>query len=927
MGITLDDIRQAVTGDGEVSSLAKIYLQSLGNSPVPINTSFEKPAPLLSPLFLLERIDPKLAKRLVDTARSGQPSPGKIDFQVIAATAYGKNAGSYIEKTIEETHPDIVVVDAGQIDFAAAGLYTFSLPCAIGLPLQAEVKFTASGEMYLSRRFEPGSLCETAILKGWLKNIPVIPVGQPPRKPKLTYIPSQGYVDLNYSENFRWQTNLSAAYRYLDAELAKAVDQKAGEKIAVEVSQDLIKSADSAKREELVDEACYLASRIMDLASAIADGRKIPKILALTDISHYPDLQYLAGLITDGITDEIYAKEKPEPASTGLTFTRSQVENPGEFLIVDSTPLSLAERIYKARFDETIRALDAEILTPEKCNYFVAGIAGRTRSHPEISRGVSVRGTIAFLEVVRGLAEMNGSITRSSIAKAASITIPPRITLKQKGEAGDIVSEIVKEVLYDFRFSGNAEETAVISLRKMTSRDILDKLNEIGQIPKEPNLGAAQGVPPAVVAEMGKNRELLKNLEKMDYIKKDSRGQYNLTRKAIQLMMNELDEKLKTGQLTQDEYNRQKSGLLSKMKSASSPAFKLSSRELANTIMEMIDAQDKQWNREISFQAMHAYYHIKENSEGAELSPEKRDYYALQKLIEDMERRKVLMAAGEASGYMLTGLALNILLKYLIDQDLAGKNVEAFNGRGKALAEEHNHEVRRYSSGDAFRDISVRQTLKQTARQKKALTDIRNSDLRVFLKEPRKPQSDLILCLDTSGSMGFHQKLMYARLVAAGLVQAALQDRNRVGIVAFNDHGQITIPLTDTDKDSLLNCLAGLNARGNTNIGDGIRSSSDLLFRSYNRNQKHIVLISDGQPTALSESSFSRLKGLGEKDLTEESALLETRQAAAKGVQLSVIHIAGQGEANDSFIKNIAKAGKGKVRRITGPEDLKGILK
>jgi Mg-chelatase subunit ChlD len=393
------------------------------------------------------------------------------------------------------------------------------------------------------------------------------------------------------------------------------------------------------------------------------------------------------------------------------------------------------------------------------------------------------------------------------------------------------------------------------------------------------------------------------------------------------MLMDDLEEKLKTGQITWDEYNRQKSGLMAKMRSASEPVFKLTSRELASTIMEMIDAQDKQWNREVSFQAMHAYYHIKENSEGAELSPEKRDYYTLQKLIEDMERRKILMAAGQASSYMLTGMALNILLKYLIDQDITGRNVESVHGRGKALAEERNHEVRRYSSGDAFRDISIRQTLKQTARQKKSLAEIRSHDLRVFLKQPRKPQSDVILCLDTSGSMGFHQKLMYARLVAAGLVQAALKDRNRVGIVAFNDHGQITIPLTDTDKDSLLNCLAGLNARGNTNIGEGIRSSSNLLFRSYNRNQKHIVLISDGQPTALSESSLSRLKDLGEKDLTEESALLETRQAAAKGVQLSVIHIAGQGEASDSFIKNIAKAGKGKIRRISGPEDLKGMLR
>jgi len=248
-------------------------------------------------------------------------------------------------------------------------------------------------------------------------------------------------------------------------------------------------------------------------------------------------------------------------------------------------------------------------------------------------------------------------------------------------------------------------------------------------------------------------------------------------------------------------------------------------------------------------------------------------------------------------------------------------------GLGRSWSYERNHEIRRYSQGDAFRDISLRHTLKQVVKQKKCLNEIRNSDFRVFMKQPHKPQSDIILCLDTSGSMGFHQKLMFARLAAAGLVQAGLQEGNRIGIVAFNDHGQVTVPLTATDKTSLLNCIASLSARGNTNIGDGIKSSSELLFQSYNQSQKHIILISDGQPTAVSEGAFTRLKEIKEKDLTEESALLETRLAAARGIQLSVIHIAAQGEASDKFIKDIARAGKGKIKRVSGPEDLREMLR
>jgi Mg-chelatase subunit ChlD len=145
--------------------------------------------------------------------------------------------------------------------------------------------------------------------------------------------------------------------------------------------------------------------------------------------------------------------------------------------------------------------------------------------------------------------------------------------------------------------------------------------------------------------------------------------------------------------------------------------------------------------------------------------------------------------------------------------------------------------------------------------------------------------------------------------------------------VAFSDAGQITIPLTATNKETLLTCIAGLNARGNTNIGEGIKTSREMLFKNFSGHQKRIILVSDGQPTAISESAFSRLKGRQEKDLTEESAILETRAAAGKGIQLSVIHIAGQGTGNEQFVKNIARAGKGKIRRISGPADLKGLMR
>jgi len=87
------------------------------------------------------------------------------------------------------------------------------------------------------------------------------------------------------------------------------------------------------------------------------------------------------------------------------------------------------------------------------------------------------------------------------------------------------------------------------------------------------------------------------------------------------------------------------------------------------------------------------------------------------------------------------------------------------------------------------------------------------------------------------------------------------------------------------------------------------------------------VLITDGQPTAISEGVFDQLKGLNGSDLTEESAILETKKASARGIKVSVIHITAEHERNNSFVKNIARIGKGKVLHMSSPEDLKTIMR
>ncbi|MDD4876404.1 MAG: VWA domain-containing protein, partial [Dehalococcoidales bacterium] len=204
----------------------------------------------------------------------------------------------------------------------------------------------------------------------------------------------------------------------------------------------------------------------------------------------------------------------------------------------------------------------------------------------------------------------------------------------------------------------------------------------------------------------------------------------------------------------------------------------------------------------------------------------------------------------------------------------------------------------------------------------KKLTDVRRSDFRVFMKQQRKIHSDIILCLDTSGSMGFQHKLIYTRLAASGLIKAAIKNEDRVGIVAFDNYSKITVPLSEENNDAISDCISKLYARGNTNIGDGIKTASELLLEDGKQNEKHIILITDGQPTAISQGTFEQLKKMEEKDLTEESTIMETRKAVAKGIKVSVIHVADKNDASSEFVKNVARAGKGNIHRIGNVKDL-----
>ncbi len=926
MGVTSYDIKRAILGNGDVSAFTSALPAVLKNVPIPSLASQVAPVELPEATKLLEYVDKELMALLemwIQGKGYSYPLTPNADITLLGLSPYGRNIGGYLEGILEEIRPDIVAADISPAGLSAHMLYTFGMSCAVGLPMYGELKVNNHREIHVVETFYPGNMIETTMAKCWLAKIPMIPVGMP-LIPKRT---SVRVVDDDSLNRELYKSNLQAAYHAFDERLEIMPNLQKGMEITNHICSTLITSVSGGGIEKLMEEASYIASRIIDATSYVGRLGRKAKLLALVDVKHFVNVQYVIGLLTKGIMDEVYLSVKRGIPSEDMSMVIRHSSELDEYAQEHSPKTSLTQEYFRSALERLSRFKAKENLLEDEVDNFISSITARTRNHPDIDRGASVRGAIAFREVLQGYKDLQKRFTRGAVEKAALITIPPRISTRSDDyeSALAIVSNIVKEVLYGVQFSRPKMEIALPDKIDWLSPE--DNVSDPQNVDSPP-LTSEQKQELADKGEVTILPDDHSNPNELDYLETDGIPQkgggdhHPSTSKDMRHSMSELDQKLSRGEITEDEYHQAKGKLEEMLANASGSRYPMSGKELSETVMDFMDAQDMQWPKEVSLEQMYIYYHVQSMSEGKQLTPPKRDYHGLKGLIGDLEERGILKPAGQGINFTLTTEALDTLLDNLIPRARRGKELKTILDAARAPTNEYRYDTRRYSIGDVFRDISVRHTLREVARQQKQLSDIARRDFRVFMKKYRRFQSDIVLCLDTSGSMRYDHKLLYTRLAAAGLARAALKNGDRVGIVTFDNFGKTILPLTDKKAD-IFDYIIMVGAGGNTNIGDGIKCANELLLREPTRNQRYTVLITDGQPTAVSEKVFDKLKLAKEKDITEEHAIIETRNAVSNGVKVSVIHITNTKESGEGFLRDIARVGKGQIQRIGCLEDLK----
>ncbi len=176
----------------------------------------------------------------------------------------------------------------------------------------------------------------------------------------------------------------------------------------------------------------------------------------------------------------------------------------------------------------------------------------------------------------------------------------------------------------------------------------------------------------------------------------------------------------------------------------------------------------------------------------------------------------------------------------------------------------------------------------------------------------QRPDVNLVLLLDVSGSMNSPDKLPLAQSSMAMLLDS-LKPTDTVGIAVYaGAAGEVLPPTPVSQKQTILQALYALRPGGSTAGAAGVRLAYEMASRSFRKEGvNRIVLATDGD--------FN----VGINDVNELKRFVE--QQRQRGIFLSVLGF-GQGNYRDDIAQALAQNGNGVAAYIDSTNEARKVL-
>jgi Ca-activated chloride channel family protein len=177
-----------------------------------------------------------------------------------------------------------------------------------------------------------------------------------------------------------------------------------------------------------------------------------------------------------------------------------------------------------------------------------------------------------------------------------------------------------------------------------------------------------------------------------------------------------------------------------------------------------------------------------------------------------------------------------------------------------------------------------------------------------------KKQADVLLVIDTSGSMG-GDKIEQAKQAALVFVNN-MPPQNQVGLITFESSVNVLVPLASAEgnRAEMTNQINGLHAAGDTSLYDAIQQSIEFLKSSRAAEDDRIqsvVVLSDGQDT------YSQI--------TLQQVVEVINASREDRNPVIVIPVAYGSDADINALNSIARASATRVQS-GNPEDIQKLL-